>query len=166
MLHFSIHDFPRSADALAALFAYGHKLTQLLDRFGLVATHDFTEGFITDGITQADVHCFITRVHFMHSVNANRFYFKPTLSRVIPDVGQKKRAPKCSFFMLQWPFARPQQISQLSDNFSNNTRANGTAAFADCEAQTFVHSDWVDQGNNHFDVVAWHNHFNAFWQLY
>gem|GEM_PF-3545825 len=79
----------------------------------------------------------------------------------------KKKSTGVLFFtVLQWPFARPQQVSQLSDNFSNNTRANGTATFADCEAQTFVHCDWVDQGNNHFDVVAWHDHFNAFWQLY
>ena len=41
-----------------------------------------------------------------------------------------------------------QILSLLRDNFSNNARANGTAAFADCEAQTFVHCDWMDQGNH------------------
>ncbi len=30
----------------------------------------------------------------------------------------------------------------LAQNFSNNARANGTAAFTDCETQTVVHRDW------------------------
>ncbi len=47
-----------------------------------------------------------------------------------------------------------RQMSAIAENFSNNARANGTAAFTDCETQTVVHRDRVDQGNNHFDVVA------------
>ncbi len=39
---------------------------------------------------------------------------------------------------------------QLAQNFCYNARANGTAAFTDCETQTVVHRDRVDQGNNHF----------------
>jgi len=94
------------------------------------------------------------------------FISNPAFVGISPfPTGKKKEHRSALFTLLQWPFARPQQVSQLSDNFSNNTRANGTAAFADCEAQTFVHCDWVDQGNNHFDVVAWHYHLNAFWQL-
>ena len=34
---------------------------------------------------------------------------------------------------------------QLAENFSNHARANGTATFTDCETQTVVHRDWVDQ---------------------
>ncbi|MER2046410.1 MAG: hypothetical protein ABS943_21585, partial [Pantoea agglomerans] len=43
---------------------------------------------------------------------------------------KKKEHQSALFTVLQWPFTRPQQISQLCDNFSNNTRANGTATFA------------------------------------
>ena len=43
---------------------------------------------------------------------------------------------------------------QLAENFSNHARANGTATFTDCETQTVVHRDWVDQSHNHLDVVA------------
>src|SRR5471032_2609859 len=53
----------------------------------------------------------------------------------------------------------------LLDDFSYNASTNGTAAFTNSEAQTVFHCDGFDQGNNHFDVVAWHNHFNAFRQF-
>ncbi|MBK5015184.1 hypothetical protein BY447_1800 [Pantoea sp. JKS000250] len=56
MLHLFIHNLTRSTNAFATLFAYRNKLAQLLNRFGLISTHNFTKGFITDGITQADVH--------------------------------------------------------------------------------------------------------------
>jgi hypothetical protein len=35
----------------------------------------------------------------------------------------------------------------ISNDFGNNTRANGTTAFTDREAQTFFHRDRVDQVN-------------------
>ncbi|SFL06409.1 hypothetical protein SAMN05518863_11924, partial [Candidatus Pantoea symbiotica] len=66
---------------------------------------------------------------------------------------------------MPFPCALRQMLSQLSDNISNNTRTNSTAAFTDCETQTLIHSDWLDQSNGHFYVVAWHYHLNAFWQL-
>src|SRR5690606_25676802 len=40
-----------------------------------------------------------------------------------------------------------------------------TTTFTDSKTQTVFHRDWVNQGNNHFDVVAWHYHFYAFWQF-
>jgi len=58
-----------------------------------------------------------------------------------------------------------KNYQRLSDNFSNNTSTHGTAAFTDCETQTVVHRDWVDQGNNHVHVVTRHYHLNAFWQF-
>ncbi|SPW32011.1 Uncharacterised protein [Edwardsiella tarda] len=63
------------------------------------------------------------------------------------------------------PFLVSLPDYRLLDNFSNNARTNGTAAFADCEAQTVVHGDRVDQGNNHLDVVARHYHLYAFRQF-
>ncbi len=63
------------------------------------------------------------------------------------------------------PFFVSKNYSRLSDNFSNNTSAYSTAAFTDCETQTVVHRDWVNQGYNHVHVVAWHYHLYAFWQF-
>src|SRR5690606_29051136 len=50
-------------------------------------------------------------------------------------------------------------------NLGNHAGANGTAAFADSEAQTFFHGDRSDQGNNQLDVVARHDHFHTFGQF-
>src|SRR5690606_33342561 len=50
-------------------------------------------------------------------------------------------------------------------DFSNNASANGTAAFADSEAQTFFHRDRSDQRNVHRHVITWQNHFFVCWQL-
>src|SRR5471030_1093176 len=60
-------------------------------------------------------------------------------------------------------FAKDHTV--LSDNFGNHAGANGTAAFANSETQAVIHGDWRNQVNNHLDVVAWHYHFNAFWQF-
>src|SRR5471030_2361402 len=54
---------------------------------------------------------------------------------------------------------------RLSDNFSNNTCTYGTATFTDCETQTIIHRDWMDQGHYHVDVITWHYHLYAFWQF-
>src|SRR5471030_1077053 len=54
---------------------------------------------------------------------------------------------------------------RLSDNFSNNASTYGTATFTDCETQTVIHRDWVNQGNNHVHVIARHYHLYAFWQF-
>ena len=56
--------------------------------------------------------------------------------------------------MMPFTACRVKLYQRLSDNFSNNTCANGTAAFTDCETQTVVHRDWVDQGDFHVHVVA------------
>ncbi|CAI9001995.1 Anti restriction protein [Pseudomonas sp. IT-P218] len=56
-------------------------------------------------------------------------------------------------------------MRRLLDDFSYNASTNGTAAFTDSEAQTVFHCDGFDQGNSHLNVVTWHYHFNAFWQL-
>ena len=54
---------------------------------------------------------------------------------------------------------------KLFCDLSYNACAYGTAAFTDSETLAFFHSDWGDQFNFHFNVVAWHAHFSAFWQL-
>src|SRR3989338_4708198 len=49
----------------------------------------------------------------------------------------------------------------LLDNLRHHTGADGTAAFADRETQTFFHRDRVDQVHRDADVVARHHHFGA-----
>ena len=58
-----------------------------------------------------------------------------------------------------------RSLSILLDDLSYNASADSVAAFADSEAELFVHGDWVDQGNLHLYVIAWHNHFYALWEL-
>src|SRR5690554_2486128 len=59
----------------------------------------------------------------------------------------------------------PDQLSILLNDLGNHAGTNGTATFANREAQTIFHGDRSDQGNNHFHVVARHYHFYAFRQL-
>ena len=61
--------------------------------------------------------------------------------------------------------ARKIHYNDLLDDFSYDASADGTTAFADSETQTVFHRDGFDQGNSHLNVVTWHYHFNAFWQL-
>src|SRR5690606_3452034 len=55
---------------------------------------------------------------------------------------------------------------QLLNDFGYNASTNSTTTFTDSKTQTVFHRNRVNQGNNHFNVVAWHNHFNTFRQLY
>src|SRR5699024_1833890 len=50
-------------------------------------------------------------------------------------------------------------------DFCYNTGSNGFSTFTDREACTVFNGNWRNQFNIHFDVVTWHNHFNAFWKL-
>ncbi|CAI8784004.1 Anti restriction protein [Pseudomonas brassicacearum] len=61
--------------------------------------------------------------------------------------------------------ARKRHYNCLLDDFSYDASADGTTAFTDSETQTVFHRDGLDQGNSHLNVVTWHYHFNAFWQL-
>ncbi len=54
---------------------------------------------------------------------------------------------------------------RLLDDFGYDASADGTTAFTDSETQTVFHRDGFDQSDSHLDVVTWHYHFNAFWQL-
>ncbi len=53
----------------------------------------------------------------------------------------------------------------LLEDLGDNAGTNGTAAFTDSEAQTFLDSDGVDQLDLHIDVVARHDHLNTIGQL-
>src|SRR5512139_946065 len=57
--------------------------------------------------------------------------------------------------------SRPILLRDASDN----PCADGTAAFANCEAQTLVHGDRSDQLHAQRNVVARHHHLRAFRQL-
>ncbi len=170
MLQFIIHDFARCPDAFTTLLPDRDQLAQLLDRFWLIAAHYFTQRFITHTITQTNVHFrFNSGTISDQSVNENGCYYNAGfvgLSIGMQILTGKKKEHRSALSDCYGSSKKPlPALTQLSDNRSNNARANGTAAFADCEAQTLVHRDWVDQGNNHLDVVARHDHLNAFWQL-
>src|SRR6476661_6160860 len=47
----------------------------------------------------------------------------------------------------------------LGNDLGNHAGADGTAAFADCEAQTFFHRDRGDQLDGDRHVIARHHHF-------
>ena len=50
----------------------------------------------------------------------------------------------------------------LLGDFGNTASADGLAAFADGETKTFLHGDRGDQLDVHGDMVARHDHLNAF----
>ena len=52
----------------------------------------------------------------------------------------------------------------LADDLRNNAGTDCVAAFTNSEAEAFFHSNRSNQLNVHTDVVAGHNHFNAFRQ--
>ena len=53
----------------------------------------------------------------------------------------------------------------LLDNFADDTGANRTATFADCEAKLFIHGDRGDQLYGNSNVVTRHNHLGSFREL-
>ena len=52
----------------------------------------------------------------------------------------------------------------LLHDFGHNTGADGTAAFADGEAEALFHGDGVDELDVEGSVIAGHNHFHAFFK--
>ena len=60
----------------------------------------------------------------------------------------------------------PYGADHLLDDLGNTTGADGTATFADCEAEALVHGDGLDELNGHLAVVARHNHLGAFGELH
>ena len=56
------------------------------------------------------------------------------------------------------------KYSLLSVNLDNNTGTNCMAAFTDSETEAFFNSDWCNQFDIHFNVIARHAHFSAFRQ--
>jgi len=57
------------------------------------------------------------------------------------------------------------EIGASGDDLGNHTGADGFAAFADGEAQTFFHRNRVDQLDRDRHVVSRHHHLFAFRQL-
>ncbi|NQE77656.1 hypothetical protein A8L50_23095 [Pantoea ananatis] len=76
LLHLFIHDFTGDTNALTALLTHGYDLAKLLNRFRLVAAHDFTEDLITNGIAQTDVHFFITQSISCSQCKCESFLFQ------------------------------------------------------------------------------------------
>jgi hypothetical protein len=57
-------------------------------------------------------------------------------------------------------FSAPLSLELLED-LCYTTCADGTSTFADSEAETFFHRDWLDESHSHRCVIARHNHFGA-----
>src|SRR5678816_1100373 len=72
---------------------------------------------------------------------------------------KEKKAPR-----KQRPFL-DQQEPELLENFGYDACANGSSAFADCEAKSLVHRDRRDQLDRHLNVVARHHHLHPLRQL-
>ena len=62
---------------------------------------------------------------------------------------------------------RPAAFSyeNLLDDLGNDAGTDRSAAFTDSEAEAFFHCDRLDQGHIDLDVVAGHDHLDAFGQL-
>jgi hypothetical protein len=60
----------------------------------------------------------------------------------------------------------PPALSRLLLDLCNATCTYCAATFADCEAESFFHRDWLDESYCHLSVIARHNHFGAFWKSY
>src|SRR5690606_7962831 len=73
------------------------------------------------------------------------------------SVNQNTKAPDHRGLLLM--------VRLSGDDLGNHAGANGTAAFANRETQAFFHGDRSDQGHVQLDVVARHDHFNAFGQF-
>ena len=56
------------------------------------------------------------------------------------------------------------EAAKLAVDLGNNAGTDGTAAFTDSEAQTFLDSDRGDQFDIHLDVIARHAHLGTFRQ--
>ena len=55
-------------------------------------------------------------------------------------------------------------MKKLLGDLGYSTSTNGTSTFTDSEAESFFHSDWLNQLNRHVGVVSRHNHFGSFWK--
>ena len=53
----------------------------------------------------------------------------------------------------------------LLKDLRDNAGTNRSAAFTNSETKTFFHSNRLNKNNFHVDVIAGHNHFNAFGKL-
>jgi hypothetical protein len=62
-------------------------------------------------------------------------------------------------FLIARRFFTPPGLQDLLLDLCYATCTNSAATFADCEAKTFFHSDWLDELNSHLSVIARHNHF-------
>src|SRR6266566_3142805 len=60
----------------------------------------------------------------------------------------------------------PRPASLLLQDLCYYACTYRSAAFSDCEAETFVHCDRSYELDRHLDVVSWHHHLHTFRQLH
>src|SRR5690625_3432260 len=82
-------------------------------------------------------------------------------SRWLPGVNRRGAAGSGSTTGI---IAAPRAAITLLVDLRDHAGADGAAAFADGEAQAFLHRDRVDQRDVHLHVVARHHHLHAFRQ--
>jgi len=56
-------------------------------------------------------------------------------------------------------------LQNLLDDLGYDTSANGSAAFADSEAEVLLNGDGLNELNGHINVVTRHYHLYAFGQV-
>jgi hypothetical protein len=72
-------------------------------------------------------------------------YFTPQKICLSFEGRELYRTLRCAAREKFAPEALRGEFSSSSDDLGNHARANGTTAFTDSEAQTFIHGDRVDQ---------------------
>ena len=88
------------------------------------------------------------------------------MNRSFWSAAESDRAPGRRYASRISTISRDGLIDQpMIEGLSNDAGADGTTAFADCKAQTFVHRDRRNQLHGHLHVVARHHHLRAFRQL-
>ena len=136
------------------------RIVNVLENFRNIAS-----GLIEDAM----VKCFQT------DANILRFHGFTNFQILSISKSRKTAIPTCAFEAgtAAQKFLKPPRPNQrfgrdarpiLLRDGADNPRTDGASAFANCEAKTWVHSDWSNQLNRDGYVVAWHNHFSAFWK--
>ncbi|MGW9901322.1 hypothetical protein ACUW6V_002170 [Cronobacter sp. 153480017-3] len=74
---FILHNFTRGPDTLAALITNRHEFTKLLEGLGMVLAYRLPYFFITDTVTQTNVHD-DSRSVYAQSVNENSYDYNET----------------------------------------------------------------------------------------
>src|ERR1700677_907286 len=89
----------------------------------------------------------------------------PASNFIVPYFDAETAAPAKAFFKARDPTVWRDSFWWLRNDFRDATGADRLAAFADGETNLFFHGDGLDEFDFDFNVVAGHDHFDAFLEL-